>query len=75
MITTNPVSEAIYTIGGPTKAGIFLQVNPQTTHQWIRKGYVPDYDLAKKLSKASGIKLELLVPASNPRRERTWGIL
>ena len=70
MIMTNHVSDAIYSIGGPTKAGIFLQVNPQTTHRWMRKGYVPDYYLAKKLAKASGVELELLVPATNPRRKR-----
>ena len=67
-IESNHVADAIYKIGGPTKAGILLRVNSQTTHQWIRKRYVPDYDLAKKLSKASGVKLELLVPETNPRR-------
>lgn len=62
MTIQNVVHQAVQVVGGPTCAGIALRINPQTVHQWVRKGYVPRYELAKKLAELSGFKLEELRP-------------
>lgn len=64
MTHQNSVHEAVYRIGGPLHASIFLKVSTTTLHRWIRKGFVKRYDKAVLLAKASGFRLEDLRPAS-----------
>jgi hypothetical protein len=69
MIIKNSVYEAVLEIGGPTQASFLLHVNSQTIHAWCRKGYVPNFEKAKKLAKASGVKIE------NLRKQNPTGFL
>jgi hypothetical protein len=60
----NSVHEAVYRIGGPLYASIFLKVSTASIHRWIKKGFIRRYDKAVLLSKASGLQLEQLRPTS-----------
>jgi D-Tyr-tRNAtyr deacylase len=69
MNVKNSVYEAILEVGGPTQASFLLHVNSQTIHAWVRKGYVPSFEKAKKLAKASGVHVD------NLRKQGGRGIL
>ena len=60
----NSVQEAVYRIGGPLHASIYLKVSTASIHRWIKKGFIKRYDKAALLAKASGLRLEQLRPSS-----------
>jgi len=56
----NQVKRAVDRVGGPTKAAHLLKTSNATIHSWIANQRVPNIDLAKILSAASGIEVNWL---------------
>jgi len=62
MTSTETIKRAIHNMGGPTRAGIQLQVSTNTVHKWVRKGVIPKLEIAEQVAAASGFDLALLRP-------------
>lgn len=56
----NPIKYALEIIGGPTKVAHLCRVSSVTVHNWVRLGYIPDFDLAKLIAKEANVSLSLL---------------
>jgi hypothetical protein len=56
----NHVKIAIAKAGGPTKVSNQLSISNGAVHAWVRKGRIADLDFARKVSKMSGIEVDLL---------------
>lgn len=61
------IQRAVDAIGGPTKLSNILGVSNAAIHAWVRKGRVPDLDMATLMAEKSGIALELIRPPKPPK--------
>jgi DNA-binding transcriptional regulator YiaG len=62
MTTNQEIKRAIYNLGGLSIAAASLNVSTSAVSKWIRKGNIPNLNIAKCVAERSGFSLESLRP-------------
>ena len=61
------VFKAIFNMGGPKIAARELNVSTSAVAKWIRKGVIPNLDIASRVAELSGFSVEVLRPRYEPK--------